>query len=198
MRQRPMIWRTALATLLLLLLGSASGGAWAGRLFEYPIELDGVSMARLRGAVPLPRPDTAITVLAPFTYIQLLPPQPHRARFETEAFETGPGYQRSRVGWCVFEQGQWKCSASDRLALADKGIEAGVPTTMATAQALHILDFAMTLAKGERHFRVGSYDHRNRVSVTVGDGCTSTMELQRKGDGFEVVYPEWRNAQACV
>lgn len=82
---RRQIWRTTLAALL----ASASLGVGARHFYytpEYLVEIDAVSMAKLRGAIPLPRPGTAITVLSTYTESNepLAPPPPHRARFETE------------------------------------------------------------------------------------------------------------------
>lgn len=201
MRRRPMIWSATLA----VLLGSASLGAGAVPIPIEGVELDGVSMAKLRGAIALPRPGIAITELLTFVYrsdILLRTDSPRSApyaSFSTEAFETRPGYQRKRVGNCKFEQAQWTCEGRDHIAF-DHGIAAGVPGTMPTALAQRILDFAMPLAADERRFSIAPYDNGERFAVTVGGGggsCTSTMHLRRKGETFEVLYPDWRSAPVC-
>ncbi|KRC26071.1 hypothetical protein [Acidovorax sp. Root217] len=195
---RRQIWRTTLAALL----ASASLGAGAGMSLPITaVELDGVSMAKLRGSIALPRPDLAITELLTYVYPEDIlrkdsPRSAPYASFSTEVFETGPGYQRKRVGNCKFEQAQWTCRGHDMIAF-DNGIAAGVSTTMPTAMVLRILNFAQQLAADERKFFITSYDNGDRFSVTVGDGCTSTMSLRRKGETFEVVFPEWRNARVC-
>lgn len=194
---RRQIWRTIVAALL----ACASLGAGARHTYynpEYLVEIDGVSMAKLRGAIPLPRPDTAITVLSIYTESNdpLAPPPPHRARFETAVFETGPSYQRSRGGRCEYAQGQWTCSASDLLVLVGKDIEASVPTAMPTELALRILDFAVPFAKNERYFSIGP-DRGEQQSVTLGRGCSTTVPLRRKGETFEV-EANWRYISVCI
>lgn len=163
----------------------------------FAFDLDGVAMAKLRGAIALPRPDTAITVLNIYTHDHA-PPRRPRAWFETEVFETGPGYRRNRVGRCETAQGQWTCDGRDRLLL-DSGVRAGVPTTMPTAQALHILDFAMPLAKQEQRFSLNAEsDGKFAVNVSDAQDCHWTIWLQRKGEILERVHPHPVSAKACI
>lgn len=181
----------ALATAGLALL--ACVGAAAMPIPQKLIPLDDAEMARLRAAIVLPRPDVLLTVTG--VYVDDLPgvaPGAPRASFQTDAFETGPGHRRHRLGSCeLAPAAKWTCSYSDRLTrvIGDMTITARLPTGMPTELAIRILEFAVPLInvgiRSEREFSVS--EHGDQISVSFGKGCITSMKLRRQGDTFEQV-----------
>lgn len=182
------LWPALVAAWLAIL---ACVGAAAMPIPQKPITLDTAEMARLRAAIALPRPDVLVTVTG--VYVNDLagaPPGAPRATFETDAFDTGSGHRRHRLGWCeLAPSAQWTCSYRDRLTrvIGDMTITAVLPTGMSTELAVRILEFAVPLinvgTRSEREFSVSEYgDH---IWVSFGSGCSTSLEFRRQGETFE-------------
>lgn len=163
-------------------------------LEKTPITLDGAEMARLVAAISLPRPGVLVTVTGVYVYdLGRTSSAPH-ANFETDAFETGPGYRRHRLGWCELAQGaKWNCTNRDRLTrtIRDFTITATLPIDMSTELAIRALDFAVPLVneglRPEIEFSLKEYEDYISVGFGFGSGCITFMDIRIKGEAFEKV-----------
>jgi len=169
---------------------------------EKLITLDDAKMARLRAAIVSPRPDALVTVTG--IYVDDLGGHPSnpRATFETDAFDTGPGYRRHRMGSCHLAQSaNWSCDYRDRLTrvISDMTITASLPTDMPTELVIRVLEFAVPLInqgiRSEREFSV--HEFRDEISISFGSGCSTSMKFRRKRETFEKIPMQFQEGVVC-
>lgn len=177
---------------------------WAGAMPipEKLITLDGLEMARLRTAIVLPRPDVLVTITGVYVHDLSGSPRNPRATFQTDAFDTGPGYRRHRLGSCELAQSaNWICDYRDRLTrvISEMTITARLPVDMRTELAIRVLEFAVPLinqgARSEREFSV--HEFRDEISISFGSGCSTSMKFRRKGETFEKVPMQFYEGVVC-
>ncbi len=177
------------ATLIAAALTLCSSFVMAMPLPKKSITLESAELAKLQATIPLPHPDTAVTITDVYVLDLGGSMGEPRATFETDAYETGHGYRRHRLGWCERFQGEWRCTPHDRLTrvIDDVTTTSVLPTDMATELAIRALEFAIPLinagVQSEREFSIHFND--DLIFIIYGSGCSSTMKIRRKGENFE-------------
>jgi hypothetical protein len=172
------------------LLMSFIGHAISAQAPRQPIQLSAEEMAKLRAAIPLPRPDTKYSIRE--LYVIDYPDHRDipRAEFETEPIETGPDYRRARVGSCTSKSGSWTCYHRD-LVTYQSGIAVAMHAEMSTQEAVPIWQFAASHALRYSSFSIEP-PIGNEIELHVfHGGCVRAMHIRKTATGFELVKPDW-------